>query len=116
MRIRVSFRSRTRGHVCSKVNSRSRVRRAARGVRRIEADYSCNPDYNVFQLGFVTRWTPVKNLTFSAEVQWFHLDQKFSGASLMTTIQPKPNITAVPGYEFKDQDTVALNVRVQRNF
>ena len=27
-----------------------------------------------------TRWTPVKNLTFSGEVQWFHLDQKMSGS------------------------------------
>jgi Porin subfamily len=28
--------------------------------------YTCNPDFNVSQLGVVTRWTPVKNLTFSA--------------------------------------------------
>jgi Porin subfamily len=82
------------------------------GVAGKSADYSCNPDFNVYQLGFVTRWTPVKNLTFSAEVQWFHLDQKFTGASVLTTIPPKPNAT----YEFKDQDTVSLNVRVQRNF
>ncbi len=45
------------------------------------ADYSCNPDFNVAQLGVVTRWTPVKNLTFSAEVAWFHLDQKFTGSA-----------------------------------
>jgi Porin subfamily len=82
------------------------------GLAGKSADYSCNPDYNVYQLGFVTRWTPVKNLTFSAEVQWFHLDQKFTGTSIITTIPPKPNAV----YEFKDQDTVALNVRVQRNF
>ena len=42
-------------------------------------DYSCNPDFNVAQLGFVTRWTPVKSLTFSAEVGAFFLDQKFTG-------------------------------------
>jgi len=30
------------------------------------ADYSCNPNFDVSQVGFVTRWTPVKNLTFSA--------------------------------------------------
>ena len=82
------------------------------GLAGKSADYSCNPDFNVYQLGFVTRWTPVKNLTFSAEVQWFHLDQKFTGASLLTTLPPKPNAV----YDFKDQDTVALNVRVQRNF
>jgi hypothetical protein len=76
------------------------------------ANFSCNPDYNVSQLGVVTRWTPVKNLTFSAEVMWFHLDQKFTGSAVLTPTAPKP--TAV--YEFKDQDTVSFNVRAQRNF
>ena len=75
-------------------------------------DFSCNPDFNVSQLGVVTRWTPVKNLTFSAEVQWFHLDQKFTGTSVLTPAAPKP--TAV--YSFKDQDTVSFQVRAQRNF
>jgi hypothetical protein len=81
-------------------------------VTNASADYSCNPDYNVSQLGVVTRWTPVKNLTFSAEVMWFHLDQKFTGTATLTPTAPKPTAT----YEFKDQDTVAASVRVQRNF
>jgi hypothetical protein len=76
------------------------------------ADFSCNPDYNVYEVGVVTRWTPVKNLTFSAEVLYFHLDQKFTGTAVLTPSAPKPTTS----YEFKDQDTVALNVRVQRNF
>jgi hypothetical protein len=76
------------------------------------ADFSCNPDFNVAQLGLVTRWTPVKNLTFSAEVMGFFLDQKFTGAATTTPTAPKP--TAV--YEFKDQSAVSLNLRVQRNF
>ena len=76
------------------------------------ADYSCNPDYNVAQVGVVTRWTPVKNLTFSAEVLYFNLDQKFTGSAVLTPTAPKP----IARYEFKDQDTVSLNVRVQRNF
>ena len=75
-------------------------------------NYTCNPDYNVSQLGVVTRWTPVKGLTFSGEVQWFHLDQKMSGSSTFTATAPKP--TAL--YQFKDQDTVLLQVRAQRNF
>jgi hypothetical protein len=74
--------------------------------------YSCNPDYNVSQLGVTTRWTPVKNLTFTAEVDWFHLDQKMSGSSVFTATAPKP--TAL--YEFKDQNTVLLQLRAQRNF
>ena len=36
--------------------------------KAVSADFVCNPDFNVSQLGVVTRWTPVKNLTFSAEV------------------------------------------------
>jgi porin-like protein len=75
-------------------------------------NYTCNPDYNASQLGVVTKWTPVKNLTFSAEVQWFHLDQKMSGSSVFTATAPKPNAL----YEFKDQDTVHLQLRAQRNF
>jgi porin-like protein len=75
-------------------------------------NYTCNPDFNVSQLGVITRWTPVKNLTFSGEVQWFHLDQKMSGSSVFTATAPKP--TAL--YEFKDQNTVLLQLRAQRNF
>jgi len=75
-------------------------------------DYSCNPDFNVAQVGLVTRWTPIKNLTFSAEVMWFHLDQKFTGTAVLTPTAPKP----IAVYQFKDQDTVSLNLRVQRNF
>ncbi|OCK55380.1 porin [Bradyrhizobium sp. LMTR 3] len=78
----------------------------------LSADYSCNPDFNISQLGLITRWTPVANLTFSAEVMWFHLDQKFGGAATMTAVAPKP----IARYEYKDQDAVSLNVRVQRNF
>jgi hypothetical protein len=78
----------------------------------LSADFSCNPDFNVAQVGVITRWTPVKNLTFSAEVMWFHLDQKFTGAAVLGPTAPKP--AAV--YEFKDQDTVSFNVRAQRNF
>jgi hypothetical protein len=85
---------------------------ATGGFGTKSADFSCNPDYNVFQVGAVTRWTPVKNLTFSAEVQYFRLDQKFTGTSVLAAAAPKPTTV----YEFKNQDTVALNVRVQRNF
>jgi hypothetical protein len=74
--------------------------------------FTCNPDFNVSQLGVVTRWTPVKNLTFSAEVQWFHLDQKFAGVATLGPTAPQPSAV----YEFKDQDTFLLQVRAQRNF
>jgi porin-like protein len=86
---------------------------ATGGLATKSADYSCNPDFNVSQLGAVTRWTPVKNLTFSAEVMWFHLDQKFTGSSTIPAgFAPKPSAI----YNFADQDVVSFNVRAQRNF
>jgi hypothetical protein len=81
-------------------------------AKAVSANYVCNPDFNVSQLGAVTRWTPVKNLTFSAEFQWFHLDQKFEGTAVLGASAPKPAST----YEFKDQDTFLLQLRAQRNF
>jgi hypothetical protein len=60
----------------------------------------------------VTRWTPVKNLTFSAEVLWIHLDQKFTGAATLAASAPKPTTV----YEYRDQDAVSLQLRVQRSF
>jgi hypothetical protein len=83
----------------------------------LSADFTCNPDYAVYMAGVVTRWTPVKNLTFSAEVLWMGLDQNYTGA--VSTGggpgAPKPGGVAT-AYELKDQNTVSLNVRVQRNF
>ncbi len=81
-------------------------------VGNAAGNHTCNPDFNVSQLGVNLRWTPVKNLAFTGEVQWFHLDQKMSGSSVFTATAPKP--TAL--YQFKDQDTVLLQVRAQRNF
>jgi len=74
---------------------------------------SCNPDYNVAQAGIITRWTPVKNLTFSADLTWQHLDQKYAG----TVSAPSATI-GKPGavYELKDQDNVVLLLRAQRNW
>jgi hypothetical protein len=45
-------------------------------------------------------------------VQWFHLDQRFTGAAILTPAAPKPTTI----YEYKDQNTVSLQLRVQRNF
>ena len=42
----------------------------------------------------------------------FFLDQKFTGAAILGPAAPKPTTV----YEFKDQSTVSLNVRAQRNF
>ena len=52
--------------------------------------YTCNPNFAISMLGIVTRWTPVKNLTFSAEAIWTHLDQSFGGSAVFTTGAPQP--------------------------
>jgi hypothetical protein len=74
--------------------------------------YGCNPNYSISMLGAVTRWTPVKNLTFSAEAIWTHLTTGFTGTATFSPAAPYP-VTALA---FKSQDTASLNVRVQRNF
>lgn len=75
---------------------------------------NCNPDFNISTLGVITRWTPVKNLTFSADMAWTHLDQKYTG----TATAPAAAAVAKPAavYQLKDQDSVSLLVRAQRNF
>jgi len=78
----------------------------------LTAGSTCNPDFNIAQVGTITRWTPVKNLTFSGEVMYTNLDQKYSGAIATPVIGTKP--AAV--YELKDQNTVSFAVRAQRNW
>jgi hypothetical protein len=99
-----------KGQYCAVYNFSSAATPAGRAANA--ATSTCNPDFNVGMVGVTTRWTPVKNLTFSAEALWMVLDQKFSGTALLTPTAPKP--TAV--YEYKDQNTVSFNVRAQRNF
>ena len=74
--------------------------------------YGCNPNYSMSMLGAVTRWTPVTNLTFSAEVIWAHLNTSMTGSAVFSPGAPYP-VTALT---FHSQDTASLNVRVQRNF
>ncbi len=76
------------------------------------ATATCNPNFSLSELGVVTRWTPVKNLTFSAEAMWTHLNTGFTGTATLAAPAPMPTTV----YQFKNQDTVSFNVRAQRNF
>ena len=62
----------------------------------------------------ITRWTPVKNLTFSADLTYTHLDQKMAGTIAYSGSASigKPEAT----YELKNQDTLLLLLRAQRNW
>ncbi|MDA9445854.1 porin [Bradyrhizobium sp. CCBAU 21360] len=76
----------------------------------------CNPDFNYAVVGTATRWTPVKNLAFTAELGYLMLDQKYASGSTVTL--PVQAGVAKPGaaYELKDQNSLVLLLRAQRNF
>jgi len=78
------------------------------------AGSTCNPDFNFAVIGVNTVWTPVKNLAFTADVNWTHLDQKYSGAINSPGIATAAKPAAV--YELKDQNSVSMLLRAQRNF
>jgi len=80
----------------------------------LTAGSTCNPDFSIGQIGMITRWTPVKNLTFSADVTYTHLDQKYSGSVNAPAVAAVAKPAAV--YELKDQDSVSMLIRAQRNW
>ncbi|EKS38802.1 porin [Afipia clevelandensis] len=76
---------------------------------------TCNPDFNIWQVGTRTAWTPVRNLTFSGEVMYTNLDQSNTGsvaaaANTLGSFKPAGN------YEFKDQGIWSGNLRVRRTW
>jgi hypothetical protein len=80
---------------------------------RLSAGSTCNPDYNIAELGLITRWTPVKNMVFSADFTWIHLDQKYAGlfdAASAAVGQPSAS------YELRNQNTFMVLLRAQRNW
>jgi hypothetical protein len=76
---------------------------------------TCDPNFNLGTVGIITRWTPVKNLTFSADIAYSMLDQKFAGTvttAALASAVAKPPAT----YELRDQNTVSALFRAQRNW
>ena len=88
---------------------------ASPGITAIRtASFTCNPDFNISSLGIITRWTPVKNLTFSGDLVWTNIDQKYSGLATTTGIASAAKPAGF--YEMKDQNSISLLLRAQRNF
>ncbi|HEX9210190.1 MAG TPA: porin [Bradyrhizobium sp.] len=75
---------------------------------------SCSPDFNIGQVGVITRWTPVKNLTFSADLAWTNVDQKYAG--IVATAANFNNAKPAATYELKDQNSLVMLLRAQRNW
>jgi hypothetical protein len=71
---------------------------------------TCNPNYNIAQAGIITRWTPVKNLTFSGEFTYQHLDQKMAGTLT------ESGSYGTGAYTLGNQDVYQALFRAQRNF
>ncbi|WP_018323166.1 porin [Bradyrhizobium sp. WSM2793] len=76
----------------------------------------CNPDFNYAVVGTMTTWTPVKNLAFTADLSYMMLDQKYASGSTVTL--PLQSSIAKPAatYELKNQSSLALMLRAQRNW
>lgn len=76
----------------------------------------CNPDFNYAVVGMITRWTPIKNLTFSADLAYAMLDQKYAGGSTVTLPLQSTISKPAAAYELKDQHALTLLIRAQRNW
>jgi hypothetical protein len=79
--------------------------------------YSCDPGFSLAQIGLVTRWTPVKNLTFSIEGLYTYLTTNMHGLATgtLTSSVPQPGGSAAV-WQYGSMGTASLNLRVQRNF
>ena len=75
---------------------------------------TCDPGFTVSEIGLVTRWTPVKNLTFSVEALYAYLKTNMSGSAVATPSSALP--LAATTYTYGSNGTASLNLRVQRNF
>jgi hypothetical protein len=75
--------------------------------------YTCNPNFDLSQIGSYTSWTPVKNLTFSAEVMYSYIKQNMSGTAAIAT---PGGLAPAATYAFGNQGTVSGLLRVQRVF
>jgi hypothetical protein len=75
---------------------------------------TCNPNYSIGQIGLITGYTPVKNLTFSADLTYTQLYQKMVGTYTTTN----SGATGKPGgtYTLANEGAVQLLLRAQRNF
>src|SRR5712672_988434 len=83
-------------------------------VSQLALTGNCNPDFNIAVIGGNIVWTPVKNLAFTADVNWTHLDQKYDGTVNVTPAATFAKPAAL--YELKDQNSVTMLLRAQRNF
>ncbi len=79
--------------------------------------YTCNPNFNIWQIGQRTAWTPIKNLTFAVEVLYTYLDQSHTGSQTLTNPgQLTGSFKPTGVYDFKDQGVWSGLIGVRRTF
>jgi hypothetical protein len=72
-----------------------------------------NFNLNLAQIGTRTAWTPVNNLTLSAEFTYSRLDQNLNGTYTTTAVSG----SKAPGvYTLKDQNMYNGSVQILRSF
>lgn len=101
----VRYNSTAKGYVCGAFVANLALSSGVAG---------CNPDFNYAVIGTRTGWTPVKGLTFSAELAYTMLDQKFAGGSTVTLPTQSSIAKPATAYELKDQGNLSLLLRAQR--
>lgn len=76
----------------------------------------CNPDFNYAIVGTKTSWTPIKGMTFVAQLAYSTINQKFASGS--TVMLPAQTGIGKPAglYQLRNQDSFALELVAQRNF
>ena len=87
--------------------------RAAIGVGA-QAGIAYNPDFNISQVGTVTRWTPVKGLTFAGEVMYTNVNTGVKGTTTAAFAPGAPRPAGV--YTLGSNDILSGSLRVQRDF
>jgi len=78
--------------------------------------FSCNPDFNIYQVGTRTAWTPVTNLTFSGEFLYTYIDQSNTGSITTATAGFTNGFKPAGTYDYKDQGIYSGNLRVRRTW
>ncbi|MCC8967468.1 porin [Bradyrhizobium sp. Pear76] len=103
----VRYNGNAKGYICGVVVS---------GLALSSGFAGCNPDFNYSSVGTYTSWTPVKGLTFLAELNYTMLDQKYASGSTVTL--PLQSGIAKPGaaYELKNQNSLTMLLHAQRNW
>ncbi|MCK1571215.1 porin [Bradyrhizobium sp. 174] len=103
----VRYNNTAKGYICNAVVTNLALSTGMAG---------CNPDFNYGSVGTYTSWTPVKGLTFLADINFTMLDQKYAGGSIVAL--PLQSTVAKPGaaYELKSQNSLTMLLHAQRNW